>query len=167
MDSLDFKYLSHIINALEKFYQNDYDLILSGRHTHEQTISFRIAMYLAEQLESIDDKHYVDCEYHGDIYNPARRKIINGQKIRPDIIYHDRDVQNIFCIEMKIGSMTQHDYDKINGLISDYGYSEGYCIHNVGRRFVTVNAISSEHTERGIRYRFKYCASKNSLEQTI
>lgn len=159
-----FCYLSTIIAALEEFYRNDYELLSTGRLTHEQTISFRVGMYLAKRLESPSNHLYVDCEYHGDVYNPELRKIVNGENIRPDIIYHDRGWQNEFCIEMKVRSLVPKDYAKLNGLISEYGYHEGYGICNIGRRYVTIIVISSEHLGRGIRYRLRYNHCTQRLE---
>ncbi len=160
----DFRYLPTIISALEDFYRNDYELLSAGRLTHEQTISFRIGMYLAKRLESPNNHLYVDCEYHGDIYNPELRKIIHGKNIRPDIIYHNRGWQNEFCVEMKVRSLVPKDYEKLNGLISEYRYHEGYGICNMGKRFVTIHAISSDHPKQGIRYRLQYNSCTHRLE---
>lgn len=159
----DFVYINNIIDALGNLYQKDYPLIADGRRTHEQTVSFRIAMYLAKQLESLNNQLYVDCEYHGDKNRQDMRKFVNGEYIRPDIIYHNRDEQNEFCIEMKIGSMTRHDYEKINHLISEYGYREGYCISNIGKKFVTIDTVSSQQ-RTWKRYRFKYDSNDKKLE---
>ena len=164
VDQISFVYLSVIIDALERFYQNDYVLLETGRRTHEQTVSFRLAKYLAGQLESTDDQMRVDCEYHGDVYSATRRKSLGGVRIRPDIIYHDRCERNEFCIEMKINSATQNDFDKLKGLISNYGYREGYCICNIGKRFVTVHAISSEREKGRRKYRLHYDAAARLLE---
>ena len=140
-----YEYLPIIIAAVEKFYQRDYELLRSERHTHEQTVSFRIAKYLSERLECDDSGKRVDCEYHGDVYSPTRRKMLDDTRIRPDIIFHDRYDSNEFCIEMKINSPSQHDFHKINGLISKYDYREGYCICNIGKRYVTIYATSNRH----------------------
>ena len=75
IDNGEFKYLSDIVAALEKFYQRDYQLIELNRLTHEQTISFRMAMYLSQRLE-LSNGFYVDCEYHGDKNRPELRKMI-------------------------------------------------------------------------------------------
>lgn len=159
-----FDYLPFIVAALESFYQNDYVLLECGRRTHEQTVSFRLAKYLAEQLESADDRMRVDCEYHGDVYSATRRKSLGGVRIRPDIIYHDRCERNEFCIEMKINSASQNDFDKVKGLISNYGYREGYCICNIGKRYVTIYAMSSEQEKGCTKYRLHYDAVAYSLE---
>lgn len=160
----EFRYLNVIVEALEDFYRYDYTLLSTGRLTHEQTVSFRLGMYLAHRLEPRNDRLFVDCEYHGDMYNPERRKIVNGRNIRPDIIYHDRGWQNEFCVEMKIGSLTQADYKKLNGLISEYGYREAYGICNIGERFVTIDAISPHHTNNGLRYQLRYNRAQQRLE---
>lgn len=153
---ISFAYLPDIVKALERFYQNDCVLLDAGRRTHEQTVSFRFAKYLAASLESKDERMRVDCEYHGDVYSAARRKTLNAKRIRPDIIYHDRYERNEFCIEMKIGSAKPNDFAKVHGLISNYGYREGYCICNIGKRFVTVYAISSQHVKIKKRYQLHY-----------
>lgn len=160
----EFRYLNVIVEALEDFYRYDYALLSTDRLTHEQTVSFRLGMYLAKRLEPHNHQMYVDCEYHGDIYNPERRKNVNGQNIRPDIIYHDRGWQNEFSIEMKIGSLSHRDYEKLNGLISEYGYREAYGICNIGEHFVTIDAISPCHPDHGVRYRLRYNRSQRKLE---
>ena len=160
----EFKYLNTIIDALQIFYRNDYELLLNNRKTHEQTISFRIAMYLSQILENHKKEMYIDCEYHGDLFNPEGRKTIEIERhIRPDIIYHNRKYDNRFCIEMKVGSLVQKDVKVVNGLIYEYGYLEGYCICNIGKNYVTINAISSKYNGRGIRYRFKYDGTSKKL----
>ena len=159
----NFHYLQIIANALECFYQKDYVLVSEGRLTHEQTISFRLAMYLAQQLEPLNSSLYVDCEYHGDVNQEHLKKLINGKDIRPDIIYHDRNLRNEFCIEMKIGSIRPYDYVKVFGLISVYGYQEGYCISNIGKKYVTIDAMSEENGTNTQRYRFKYDFVSNEL----
>ena len=152
----EFRYLNVIVEALEDFYRHDYALLSTGRRTHEQTVSFRLGMYLARRLEPRNNCLFVDCEYHGDMYNPELRKIVNGRNIRPDIIYHDRGRQNEFCVEMKIRSLSDNDYEKLNGLISAYGYREGYGICNINQKFVTVYAISRNYLGQGIQYRFRF-----------
>lgn len=150
-----FQYLQTIVEALEEFYKKDRELLMSNRHTHEQTVSFRVGMYLANRLENKNNNMYVDCEYHGDVNNPAFRKVINGERVRPDIIFHDRNQRNEFCIEMKLHSVG-HDTAKINGYIAKYNYREGYCIYNIGKKFVTILAfsLSAPYTEVKLRYRF-------------
>lgn len=164
-NSNSFEYLPQIIDALNEFYRQDRMLLQNNRHTHEQTVSFRVAMYLAKALEHPQDPLYVDCEYHGDIHNPAKRKTFHGnQRVRPDIIFHNRDKDNRFCIEMKIHGM-KNDYQKIHGFIDVYEFKEGYCIYNIGPNRITINAINSSTPAKGIKHIFKFNKDKRCLEE--
>lgn len=158
-----FRHLQTIVSALEEFYKNDRNLLMPTKHTHEQTVSFRVGMYLANRLEDKSANMYVDCEYHGDINNPSFRKVINGRRVRPDIIFHDRNQKNEFCIEIKLHSVG-HDATKINGYISNYNYREGYCIYNIGINFVTILAFSSGTPCTGIKYRYRFKENTQHLE---
>jgi hypothetical protein len=131
-------YFHHILSAVEKLYQNDSVLLSADRKTHEQTISFRIAHYLATALER--PGLFIDCEYHGNVDDTSRRKCLGNKRVRPDIIYHDRAHCNLFCIEVKRGSM-RHDDQKIWAYMDLLGYREGYCIHNIGPNYVTVHGF--------------------------
>lgn len=160
----NFRYLCHIIKALNKLYNNDYQLLSKLEKTyrnckpHEQTITFRIALYLAQEMEQ-EKNFYIDCEYHG---NGKNRKTItdDGQvkKIRPDIIFHDRGEQNIFCIEVKKQSMRQ-DGEKIKSYIKEYKYQEGYCIYNIRAQSICLMAFrknSNFDDIQNITYKLKY-----------
>ena len=103
------RYLAVIKEALSMLYDIDKDLFedRGGREQHEQTFSFRIALYL-QNLLGVKKNLFIDCEYHGAYGEEENRKtvfITNGEKgnrkevgdssetsrrVRPDIIYHDR-----------------------------------------------------------------------------
>lgn len=161
-----FRYLQTIVEVLDEFYKKDRELLMSNRRTHEQTVSFRLGTYLAQRLESENDNMYVDCEYHGDINNDSFRKEINGKRVRPDIIFHDRNRRNEFCIEVKLQSMGR-DYEKINGYIAGYGYREGYCIYNIGKNFITLSAFSANTHYKGIKFRYHFNPDRQVLEQNL
>lgn len=157
MFNMCFKYLDDIVQSLNCLYRTDYELF--NGYTHEQTFTFRIALYLSQYLEN--PKYKIDCEYHRDIYNESGHKQIvntNGEtlKIRPDIIYHDRAQHNKFCIEVKKGSV-RNDKQKVSYFINQYRYDEGYCIYNLGKNYVTIVCIKyskGELVENVIRYKF-------------
>lgn len=129
-------YLLYIKLALEKLYQNDISLF-DGK-THEQTFSFRIAFYLGQELENIHNGLFVDCEYHRDIVRNDGRKYVECYGyFRPDIIFHNRGHDNRFCIEVKKHSFGT-DKRKVEAMISEYNYKEGYCIYNLTERGVTI-----------------------------
>lgn len=146
------QYLNQIKSALTEFYRKDRVLLDSKRKTHEQTVSFRLAHYLAEQLEGEYSGLFVDCEYHGDKNNPNFRKEIevNGQseRIRPDIIYHDRDRNNKFCIEVKLRS-PRDDILKVKTFMRAYDYLEGYCLCNISQARCTIICFTI-HNEQAV-----------------
>lgn len=156
---MEYKYLNTIKRALNKLYINDIDLF-EGR-MHEQTFSFRIAHYLSQELENNQPKYKIDCEYHRDINNSCGYKeIINSngisKRIRPDIIYHDRNRCNKFCIEIKIKSMRQDDI-KVENFIKHYKYQEGYCIYNLKNGSVKIKCmkyINNKVNYKIIKYTF-------------
>lgn len=140
-----FQYLPYIVNALEALYKNDRNLF-EGK-THEQTFSYRIALYLSQQLDNNQEGLFIDCEYHRDLDSNMGKKFIdNYGYFRPDIIFHDRARSNRFCIELKKHSLTYktingrkfNDKDKIEGMINSFGYVEGFCIYNLNQNSVTV-----------------------------
>jgi hypothetical protein len=81
----------------ERFMQTDADMI--RRHTHEQAITQRLAVYLEAQLPGWQ----VNCEYNrqGEDDDPKKDSI--GAKRRPDIVVHERghDRSNLLVIEVK------------------------------------------------------------------
>ncbi len=130
------RYLEEIKKALSVFFSKDGCLLDEFRKTHEQTISFRIAHYLAKRLEG--GEFFVDCEFHGDVNNKTRRKELynpnNGKvvRVRPDIIYHDRSKRNEFCIEIKRLS-ARKDKQKVQSFVKANLYNEGYCLYGFKR----------------------------------
>ncbi|WP_418743328.1 hypothetical protein, partial [Dialister invisus] len=60
------KYLAVIKKALSILYDIDKDLFedRGGSEPHEQTFSFRIALYLQNLLRE-EENLFIDCEYHG------------------------------------------------------------------------------------------------------
>lgn len=136
------QYLDTIKQALEQLYYNDYELFVG--HTHEQTFTFRIAHYLAQLLETSNNGLFVDCEYHRDKNNESGLKELpntntsSNSRFRPDIIFHNRDTDNRFCIEAKIKNKLTDIY-KVRNILTTYNtYQEGYCIYNITAHSVTV-----------------------------
>lgn len=158
----EFQYIDQIISALTKLYTHDGNLF--DRHTHEQTYSFRLALYLAQQLERGEIGRYVDCEYHRDCYRNDGRKTVfeNGQahRFRPDIIFHDRGYSNYFCIELKKGS-PRDDVTKVAQIIEQYAYDEGYCICNISIERITIYCIDQS---RIIRRQYRFNQRQQRLE---
>ena len=152
---MSFIYLHYIVYALQQLYREG-DNLFKGKN-HEQTFTFRIAHYLAMALENETLK--IDCEFHRDMNKEdLRKQLVNSdrklQKIRPDIIYHDRGDQNEFCIEVKKGSKRK-DEEKVSAIVAQYGYKEGYCIYNINKTCVTVLCIT-ENEDRHIVKKYKY-----------
>lgn len=152
-----FQYLPYIEKALENLYKNDGNLF-EGK-THEQTFSYRIALYLSQQLEKEQKDMFIDCEYHRNLDSDIGKKFIdNYEYFRPDIIFHNRARRNMFCIELKKHSLTYktingqkfNDKDKIEGMINTFGYVEGFCIYNLNKNRVTVWCKSQSEEETKI-----------------
>lgn len=169
-----FKYLPYIVNALEKLYKNDSNLF-EGK-THEQTFSYRIALYLSQQLENNQKGLFIDCEYHRNLDSGKRKKFIdNYGYFRPDIIFHDRVKNNKFCIELKKHALTYktiygqkfNDKDKIEGMINTFGYVEGFCIYNLNKNRVTVWCKSQSEEETKIYTWKNYRLVENENKRRI
>lgn len=158
-----FEYLECIISALTKLYNQDQSIF--DTHTHEQTYTFRLGHYLAEQLERPENNLFVDCEYHRDRFRSDGRKtaMVNGtaSRFRPDIIYHNRGHINCFCIEFKKGSAGS-DIEKVKRIVEQYAYREGYCICNVHSDRVTVLCIKPYCT---IKRCYRYSISDQKLTE--
>ena len=75
-----FQYLPYIVNALEALYKNDSNLF-EGK-THELTFSYRIALYLSQQLEKNQEGLFIDCEYHRDLDSNMGKKFIRPRTTR-------------------------------------------------------------------------------------
>ncbi|NNM86167.1 MAG: hypothetical protein HKL96_10485 [Phycisphaerales bacterium] len=100
--------------AIQRLLDHDSFLITNG--ADEQSVTFRLAMYLADEFPGLD----VDCEYNRDETDPKRdteRKLI-----RPDIIVHRRGTQeNILVIEAKKPNNPNDDEKKLQQLTSKEG----------------------------------------------
>lgn len=137
------KYLQYIVEALRLLYKND--RILFDKKTHEMTYEFRIANYLAQQLENEYPGMKIDCEYHSAVESDDGYKHgSSSNRVRPDIVFHDRCKNNIFCIEIKIDDI-ENDYEKVKGIIRENNYLEGYCICNITKNSVTVIGIDNSY----------------------
>ena len=74
-----------------------FDLGLDG--VHEQTITFRLGLY----LQSCFPAHHVDCEYNR-VWDRTKGCELTGiDSMKPDVIVHRRacDTANLICIEAK------------------------------------------------------------------
>ncbi len=84
------------------------DGYLLERNVHEQTLSSRLACYLAQYYEKGRWWNYnVDCEYNRNFNNPKiLENISNKNGVRPDIIIHKRwsNDDNLLVIEIKKAS---------------------------------------------------------------
>ena len=82
--------------AIKKFIDRDWKELYKN-DIHESTFSHRIAVYLEENL----NEYNVDCEYNKILGDKKVNE--RGEKIRPDIIIHERDNMNsnILIIEVK------------------------------------------------------------------
>lgn len=154
-----FKYVKNICQALKLFYKNDIQKMQSnsqGRRQHESSYSFRLAHYLAVDLECYHDGKFIDYEYHGDSNTDANKKCIprygknEEDPIRVDIIYHDRYQENEFCMEIKKDGV-QDDANKVNACMKKYNYKEGYCICSIRDDTVILCAFHS----RGMKAQWK------------
>ena len=100
--------------GLQELRQND--LALLQNNVHEQSISHQLARYLNTGFQEWN----VDCEYnrHGEVI-----KLLNGKRIRPDIIIHERIVKNNLLIIQVKKSNNQEDFnedrDKIKDMTTD------------------------------------------------
>lgn len=168
------KYLAAIKKALSILYDIDKDLFedRGGSEPHEQTFSFRIALYLQNLLRE-EENLFIDCEYHGAYGEKGNRKkvfITDGEKenrkevgdssetsrrVRPDIIYHDRKEKNIFCIEVKRKLLAKKDSENVIQYRKKYKYEEGFCIYNLRKNSVHVKIFTDCHQE-GKVYKYKW-----------
>lgn len=84
------------------------DRYLLERNVHEQTLSSRLACYLAQYYEEEERWNYnVDCEYNRNFDDCKMLKnITNTNGVRPDIIIHKRwsNADNLLVIEIKKAS---------------------------------------------------------------
>ena len=155
------KYLAVIKKALSILYDIDKDLFedRGGSEPHEQTFSFRIALYLQNLLRK-EESLFIDCEYHGAYGEKGNRKEVGdssetSRRVRPDIIYHDRKEKNIFCIEVKRKSLAKKDSENVIQYRKKYKYEEGFCIYNLRKNSVYVKIFTDCHQE-GKVYKYKW-----------
>lgn len=141
------KYLDAIKQSFTDFYCNDKVLLEEKRKVYELTFSFRLAHYLANKLECGSSSLKIDREYFGDIHDLyTKRKTIEGKQVIPDIIFHDRNDQNEFCLEIKWESMGG-DKEKIEKIVNKYHYKEGYCLYNITKNGYTLYCLNSNTSE--------------------
>ena len=130
-------------------YDIDKDLFedRGGSEQHEQTFSFRIALYL-QNLLGVKKNLFIDCEYHGAYGEKGNRKEVgDSRRVRPDIIYHDRKGKHIFCIEVKRKSLAKKDSENVIQYRKKYKYEEGFCIYNLRKNSVHVKIFTDCHQE--------------------
>lgn len=123
--------------ALDKFFERDAHLLTAN--TSERSMSHRIAVYLAEQIEGYD----VDCEYNRDGINAKELNLpVEGVSsdddeavtVFPDIIVHRRgnNDHNLLVIEMKKATArrgTDHDLQKLRAFRGQLRYA--WAVHLV------------------------------------
>lgn len=151
------RYLAVIKEALSMLYDIDKDLFedRGGSEQHEQTFSFRIALYL-QNLLGVKKNLFIDCEYHGAYGEKGNRKEVgDSRRVRPDIIYHDRKGKNIFCIEVKRKSLAKKDSENVIQYRKKYKYEEKFCIYNLRKNSVHVKIFTDCHQE-GKVYKYKW-----------
>lgn len=85
--------------ALDLLFQND--VVIIENATHEVAIAHRFAVYLEQILRSEFPDHHFDIEYNR--YEDQVKHRDDGTNIRPDILIHQRMIQNenILVIEIK------------------------------------------------------------------
>jgi hypothetical protein len=122
------EYQECIVQAIKQLVQSDGVLIET--QPKEECINHRLALYLEQVLrkKNLLDGCCVDIEY--DKYQADKKKMANGQHIRPDIIVHERksaNKNNLIVIEAKKGNSSEHDKSKVTYLVdnSNYRYSVG------------------------------------------
>lgn len=159
-------YIATIKQALEKFYKNDSSL-LARQGKIEKSISFRIGHYLSEIIESENDGFVIDCEFerNGDDF---KKICINGtsKKVRPDIICHNRDCENRFIIEIKLGSPGK-DIKKIQNMMEELHYDFGYVISNMKNksRTVVIYELDNLVCQNGKKYKYEYDIDNEMLRK--
>ena len=102
--------------ALNELFHRDGELFDLGTHgINEQTLTFRLGLYLASQFPG----HNVDCEYNRlwDGKKHCQRFGISWMK--PDVVVHIRqsDEANLLCIEAK----KSKDWKDLEALPDDVG----------------------------------------------
>ncbi|GHT40304.1 hypothetical protein FACS189443_0450 [Planctomycetales bacterium] len=147
-------YLPYIVKALEKFYLHDKFLIESSKPPqHEDTFTFRLADYIKDEVEGLNNGMDIDCQYRRMMVSSsvADNKTVrrNGKDvvIRPDIIYHKRGTnlcnKNGFIIEVKRGA-SNGDIRKVCDEVYSLKYGVGFCLYGFNKDTVNVAVIEIE-----------------------
>ena len=122
MSNLDVDNL--IINILIQVESND--KILLENNSHEISLVFRFAYYLANKIEN-DTDYKVDLEYNR---NKNVVKQINGKNRRIDLIVHKRNKNdNLIAIEFKKNKDSTIDKKELEDIIKEYNYKNVYFIN--------------------------------------
>ena len=138
-------------NALQKLIKHDSYLL--DVDCAEQTISHRLAIYLAEEFPRYD----VDCEYNRDGTNVKRLSLaqqcvqvadggIYLTGVVPDIVVHMRGTHddNLLVIEMKKAEENiEHDRLKLNAFKAqlNYQYAAHIVVGSLGGQILEPNVI--------------------------
>lgn len=152
-----------ILEALKLLIKNDIGII--NNSIKEECINHKFAQYLEEILKrkKILSSHNVDIEY--DKYKENEKKTSQGQKIRPDIIVHQRksgNKNNLIVIEAKKNYPSKNDTNKVNDLVNSekYHYSLGALISYLpNKEYIKVKFKKDNEWE-------KFKMSKQNLEIT-
>jgi len=115
--------------AVSEFYEKDHKLLFDKdnrpRYGMEQSCFFRIAHYFCNRVSKTHLVTYdIDVEYNK---NGRTSKIIDGKKIRPDLIVHERhgNERNLLAVECKYGKYgtknIYRDRKKLAGLTCNNG----------------------------------------------
>jgi len=104
---------AHVMQAIEMLYARDSDLFTND--ASEWTIAHRLAVYLEQVIPGWD----VDCEYNRQGPDKNPKAMPNENKVRPDIILHQRGqmeaLHNLLIIELK-----KYEADSDLGKVCEY-----------------------------------------------
>jgi len=124
--------LSRLSRSFQRLFDHDGELFEKGHYgIHEQTITFRLGIYLQQEFPALD----VDCEYNrrGDDF---KKRALAGALIKPDVIVHLRGVKesNLLVIEAKKPLQWRAERDGLSAKLCDltspgglYNYRLGMC----------------------------------------
>jgi hypothetical protein len=94
------EFIGRVSEAFHELFLADAELFdLGTQGINEQTLTFRLGLYLAREFRD----HHVDCEYNR-LWDGKKRCIRLGIKwMKPDVIVHRRrsDKSNLLCIEAR------------------------------------------------------------------
>ena len=121
-----------ITNSLEILYQNDLNLIARGGM--EQSVSFRIAIYLNDAIREIDwlNDLQLDIEYNKNGLNPKRTpRRPNG--VRPDLIIHSRSNNDANTLIVEIKGWWNDETREVDRIkLEDFTHQEGEYKYGLG-----------------------------------